>query len=99
MPSCSSVIPVWREHKSCQRRPCLQYFETLFRFADEDDYRFLIVFLHRDYDQLWDAIKDTAPSFHKAWKDTGLLNGEGEPRPAHEVWQRWFEKDHAAPAE
>jgi hypothetical protein len=65
------------------------YYETLLAAAARDNYLFVITFLYRDYDQLWEKIKATTPDWAGAWKDTGLLNEDGESRPAWHVWERY----------
>ena len=59
-------------------------------FANAHDFEFLIWYLSRDYDALWERIRAGAPEFFKAWKDCGLLAGDGESRPAREVWDEYF---------
>jgi hypothetical protein len=68
------------------------YFRTLLETATRDNYEFVIDFLHRDYDALWDKIKSFAPEAFKVWKDCGLLDGAGEERPAYEVWMEFFRR-------
>jgi hypothetical protein len=65
------------------------YYETLLSAAARDNYLFVITFLYRDYDRLWDKIKTTTPDWAGAWKDTGLLNENGESRPAWQVWEKY----------
>jgi len=65
------------------------YYETLLKAATEDDYLFVITFLYRDYDRLWDDIKANTPSWASAWKDTGLLDGDGQSRPAWRTWETY----------
>jgi hypothetical protein len=66
------------------------YYKALLAFAQEHECRFVISFLHRDYDALWEKIKGTAPEAFMAWRGCGLLDGGGKPRPAYRVWQRYF---------
>lgn len=66
------------------------YFETLLERADQDNYLFVIAFLYRDYDQMWEKIKDAAPEAFIVWKDCGLLDESGAERPAYDVWKRHF---------
>lgn len=63
------------------------FYEALFRFAHRHETRFLICFLHRDYDALWDKIKDHSPEAFVAWRDCGLLDEAGHPRPAYDLWE------------
>lgn len=66
------------------------YFETLLDRAIRDDYLFVIAFLYRDYDALWEKIKSTAPEAFIVWKDCGLIDEQGNRRPAYDVWKRYF---------
>lgn len=66
------------------------YFETLLDRAKQDNYLFVISFLYRDYDQLWEKIKDMAPEAFIVWKDCGLLDENGAERPAYEVWKSYL---------
>ena len=70
------------------------YYETILGQAVRDDYVFVISFLHRDYDAMWEKIKGYAPEAFIVWKDCGLLDETGKGRPARETWQRYFAKKH-----
>jgi hypothetical protein len=67
------------------------YYKALFEFARRNKARFVISFLHRDYDALWEKIKAGAPEAFMAWRDCGLLDETGKPRPAYRVWREHFE--------
>jgi hypothetical protein len=64
------------------------YYEVLLAFAGAHETRFVISFLHRDYDALWERIKAGAPEAFLVWRDCGLLDEEGKARPAVRIWQR-----------
>ncbi|MHC4559971.1 MAG: glycoside hydrolase family protein, partial [Planctomycetota bacterium] len=67
------------------------YFGTLLNTAHRDRYLFVIAFLYRDYDALWEKIKvDMSGDWAVAWRDCGLVDGAGEKRPAYEVWRKYF---------
>jgi hypothetical protein len=66
------------------------YYETLLAAAQERRFAFVITFLHRDYDALWEKIQKTSPEAFMAWRDCGLLDESGRPRPAFEVWKKYF---------
>jgi len=66
------------------------YFETLLDRASQDNYLFVIAFLHRDYDALWEKIKNMVPEAFIVWKDCGLVDENGVERPALDVWKRYF---------
>jgi hypothetical protein len=68
-----------------------KYVKSLLAFADSHRAVFVIWFLHRDYGALWEKIKGTAPEAFMAWRDCGLLDGNGTPRPAYKIWKQYFE--------
>jgi hypothetical protein len=67
------------------------FYETLLAFANDHDVRFVISFLHRDYDALWEKIKSSSPEAFMAWRDCGLLDQDGKSRPAYAVWKRYYD--------
>lgn len=60
------------------------YFERLMDAADRHQFRFVINFVPADYDALCDEIQ--CSDFSRIWRDTGLWDGQGNPRPALELW-------------
>jgi hypothetical protein len=66
------------------------YYETLLKLAQKKRFVFVISFIHQDYDALWEKIKDTSPELFIAWRDCGLLDENGQPRRAREVWKQYF---------
>ena len=60
--------------------------------ADERRFRFVVLFIHQDYDSLWETIKANAPELFMAWRDCGLIDERGESRPAYEVWRDYFNR-------
>jgi hypothetical protein len=67
----------------CEQRA---YLESLMFNAQEQDYEFIIWWAHRDYDQLWNTFDESVKDLGKIWRDTGLLDEDGNPRPAFELW-------------
>jgi len=65
----------------------------LLSFAHERKLEFLIWFLARDYDGLWEKIRAEAPEFFIVWRDCGLLDGKGRKREAYELWRSHFERE------
>ena len=65
--------------------------EKLLVFCGRHQVEFLIWYLPRDYDGLWDKIRGEAPEFFCVWRDCGLLDGEGRERPAYRLWRTHFE--------
>ncbi len=68
------------------------YVRTLLDLAERRRFEFVVLFIHRDYDALWDKIKATAPELFMAWRDCGLLDEQGNARPAYAVWREYFER-------
>ncbi len=68
-----------------------QVLDKLLSFAQQRQFEFLVWFLPRDYDGLWDKIRADAPEFFGVWRDCGLLDGDGNKRPAYRLWRAYFE--------
>jgi len=68
------------------------YLRTLLSLAEQRHFEFVVLFIHRDYDALWDQIKATAPELFIAWRDCGLLDEQGNARPAYAVWREYLER-------
>ena len=68
------------------------WVDWLFRELNRLDAVFVIQFVPRDYDKLYDWITENQGEieFFKTWRDTGLWDGEGKPRPALKVWDAWL---------
>jgi hypothetical protein len=67
------------------------YYRRLLTLAQRHKFAFVISFVHQDYDALWEKIKGSAPELFMAWRDCGLLDQNGQPRPAREVWKDYFD--------
>ncbi len=63
------------------------YLETLLLNAYSHNYKFVIWWAYRDYDKLWETFPPEIRDIAKIWKDTGLLDGDGNERPAYFVWE------------
>jgi len=66
------------------------YYRKLLALAQERDFVFVISFIHQDYDALWKKIENVSPELFIAWRDCGLLDENGRPRPAYTVWKEYF---------
>ena len=71
-----------------------RYMERMLREADELNAQFVIWFVIADYDELWGVLKWMVMfnPLMRAWKDTGLYDGDLNPRPALQVWDDWLAK-------
>jgi hypothetical protein len=67
------------------------YYKVLLAVAQKKDFEFVISFLHRDYDEMWEKIKAFSPEAFMAWRDCGLLDENGIPRPAYKIWKEYFD--------
>jgi len=67
------------------------FYQTLLEFAQGHDVQFVISFLHRDYDKLWQKIKASSTEAFMAWRDCGLVDQDGKARPAYTIWKRFFD--------
>lgn len=67
------------------------YYRKLLSTAQKNRFAFVISFVHQDYDSLWEKIKAGAPELFMAWRDCGLLDENGSPRPAYQVWKDYFD--------
>ncbi|WP_430824371.1 glycosyl hydrolase 53 family protein [Carboxylicivirga sp. N1Y90] len=67
------------------------YLNTLLQNAQNHNYEFIIWWAHRDYDALWETFPDEVKDIGKIWKDTGLLDENGNERPAYHLWKKALE--------
>ncbi|MDA1002652.1 MAG: hypothetical protein O3B31_04795 [Chloroflexi bacterium] len=71
-----------------------QYVAWLLQTADALDAEFVCWFYPRDFDQYWDAGLGAArnASTVRLFRDDGLWDGNGLPRPALNVWRGWLQR-------
>lgn len=68
----------------------LAYLERVVEDCDYLNARFICWFFSRDYDEAWEdyfQFWPDAPTF-RIWRDTGLYNGYGDPRPSLAAWHQ-----------
>jgi hypothetical protein len=68
------------------------YVERLLDDADSLSAAFVMWFVSRDYDDLWESYLQFQPNaaLLRLWKDNGLYTGDGQRRPALETWREWL---------
>jgi len=73
--------------------PAMQsdYYQTLLAAAQKKSFKFVISYLHQDYDALWEKIKGSSPAFFVVWRNCGLVDAKGNRRPAYDVWKKYFQ--------
>ncbi len=69
-----------------------RYTDLLLRQANALKAEFVIWFVIRDYDRGMKTLEKMGGVAEAApiWKDMGLFDGEGRPRPALKVWDAWL---------
>jgi len=65
------------------------YITLLLNKAQENNLEFIINFVLRDYDALWNSI-GSPDDITKLWRDTGLYDQDGNSRIAHQSWMEWL---------
>jgi len=69
----------------------VRYLDLLFSEMADIDCRFITWFVIRDYDQLWIAMEEQGvDNIFKSWRDTGLIDEQGNPRLALGYWDKWL---------
>ncbi len=66
-------------------------YYALLNKANENNYHFFILWAYRDYDILWENMKDTLPEWGALWRDVGLQDGIGKDRPSKGIWNLFKE--------
>lgn len=66
------------------------YLETLLLNAYREDYEFIIWWCHRDYDALWQTFPASVKDLGQLWRDSGLLDEDGNERSALSSWRSVF---------
>lgn len=68
------------------------YITGLLEEAESRDFVFIVNFVLRDYDALWEKIGRT--DLAAVWRDTGLYDENGFSRPALRAWQTALTREH-----
>jgi len=68
-----------------------QYVQFLLEQANDLDAEFVIWFVPKDYDLVWQKFeKEGRDEFFKLWRDTGLIDGVGVERKSLDRWDAWL---------
>jgi len=68
------------------------YLQRLLADSDKLSAAFVTWFFTRDFDDFWESdlkFSAIAPTI-RLWKDTGLYDGQGNPRPALTLWRKYL---------
>ncbi len=68
------------------------YLETLLLNAQKHNYAFIIWWAHRDFDALWEIFPEEVKDIGKIWRDTGILDENGNKRMSFYSWDLVFKK-------
>jgi hypothetical protein len=68
------------------------FVRALLSRAQAHRYRFVTWWTARDFDELWRTFPEAVKDLGALWRDTGLIDQAGQPRPAYETWKGWLGK-------
>ncbi|MEX2231690.1 MAG: hypothetical protein WD824_06000 [Cyclobacteriaceae bacterium] len=68
-----------------------KFVDDLLAASEKWKAKFVIYFTVRDYDQLWAQIGSPV-DINIAWRDSGLYDEAGNPRPALNTWREYFKR-------
>lgn len=63
------------------------YLECLLENAESQNFEFIIWWCHRDFDALWETFPEEVKDLGRIWRDTGLLDEDGNEREAYSLWK------------
>jgi len=66
------------------------YLQTLLENAQAQNYEFIIWWAHRDYDALWETFPTELQDVGQLWRDSGLLDENGNKRLSKTTWNNFF---------
>ena len=69
-----------------------EYLEVLLLNAHHQQYKYVIWWAHRDFDALWETFPAEVKDLGKIWRDTGLLDEDGNDRKSLKLWRDIFAK-------
>jgi len=68
-----------------------EYVQFLLNKANELNAKFVVWFVMRDYDLGWKRLERLGfDEGYKTWRDTGLIDGDGNPRKSLKIWDAWL---------
>lgn len=75
------------------------YVSRLLSDAGDLDAVFVSWFFTRDFDDFWESYFQYQPEapLVRIWKDTGLYDGQGNPRPSLTVWKKYLARRRVGP--
>ncbi|MFY0643724.1 MAG: glycosyl hydrolase 53 family protein [Bacteroidia bacterium] len=86
------VIPNFNTNIPSDECQQADYVSTLLNNADDKNYLFLIWWAYRDFDELWETFPEGVKDLGRIWRDTGLLDENGNERPSFSLWKQILAK-------
>ncbi len=71
-----------------------EYLEVLMQNAQQNDYEFIIWWAHRDFERLWETFPEEVKDIGQIWRDTGLIDENGNDRKGIETWNTVYSKPY-----
>jgi hypothetical protein len=71
------------------------YIKLVLESVTNENARFVVWSINRDYDELWDIMEEKNQDknkIFKTWKNTGLLDSEGNERASFVIWKKYLDK-------
>ncbi len=69
----------------------VDYMQTMLAAANDNDLLFVNWFVLQDYDLLCDFFAGCSDE-DRLWRDTGVYDGSGNPRPSHASWKSYLDR-------
>ncbi len=69
-----------------------EYLESLLINAQQQNYRYVIWWAHRDYNELWETFPEEVRDLGELWISTGIINEDGIEKKAYTSWKDVFNK-------
>jgi hypothetical protein len=73
------------------------FIQRLLAEAQQREFVFVINFILRDYDQLYEDLDEDMRALGILWRDTGLYDEDGRGRPALEIWRAALQQPRRSP--
>jgi hypothetical protein len=85
-------IRTWKLDFPADAQEQAAFVQVLLSQAQVHHYLFVTYWTARDFDELWKTFPESVKDLGTLWRDTGLIDEAGRPRPAYEMWKLWLAK-------
>jgi hypothetical protein len=89
------IIPSYSLNKQGNEAWQKAYLEKICQLGNQYNAKFIIWFCSKDYDAGITTLQSLGlyQDLFLFWRDTGLINQNGNPRPAYSLWNEWLAKE------